>query len=279
MTNPAARDWRRGLVLYFSFDEPPKNGVVQDQSGSGNDGRAVNAQWTAQGRRGGAFQFGRTNSYLTVPNSPSLNPDQITIAAWITTSYSDNVYRRIFDKGCWEGFALSEGGDFYATNHVHYQQTGQLVWEIGGGTNAQQHAVISTGQRIDDGHWHHAAATYDGDVQRLYLDGQLLSITGLWRGRIPANNYDLTIAANRSNPASAVAPGEVGASFDGLIDEVMMFNRALSPDEVRQLYEWAFSTKAMVNSDPAASNARSLSIKRTLSRWFLDGIGTSRPAW
>jgi len=90
--------------------------------------------------------------------------------------------------------------------------------------------------RIDDGFWHHLAGTYDGAVQRLYLDGQLLSDGPLWRGGIPINNYDLTIAANRSNPASS-APGEVGASFDGLIDEVMIFNRALSQEEISQLYE------------------------------------------
>jgi hypothetical protein len=246
------------LVLYFSFDEPPKSGVVRDESGSGNDGQAVNVSWTAQGRRGGAFQFSRMNSYITGSNRPSLNPAQITVAAWIKTSYSDNVYRRIFDKGCAEGFALSEGGDFYwiRTNNTqilraHFQNTGQLVWEIGDGPN--NHALISTGKRMDDGQWHHLAATYDGAVQRFYLDARLFT-NFLWQGRVPDNNYDLTIGANRSNPESS-APGELGASFNGLMDEVMMFNRALSPDEVRQLYELPSAPKAMASSAPAPANA------------------------
>jgi len=107
VTSPVATaGWSRGLVLYFSFDEPPKSGVVRDESGSGNDGWVVNARWTVQGQRGGAFQFSRTNSYITVPNQPSLNPSQITVAAWIKTSYSDSVYRRILDKGCMEGWAV-----------------------------------------------------------------------------------------------------------------------------------------------------------------------------
>ena len=252
---PATADWRRGLVLYFSFDEPPKNGVVRDESGSGNDGRAVNVQWTAQGRRGGAVQFSRMNSYITVSNRPSLNPEQITVAAWIKTRYADNVYRRIFDKGCAEGFALSEGGEFQ-----QWLQQGQLLWQIGFLTNKigyitnSDHAIHSTGKRMDDGLWHHLAATYDGAVQRFYMDAQLFTNI-LWQGRILANNYDLTIGANRSNPERGPAPGEVGASFDGLMDEVMMFNRALSPDEVRQLYELPSAPSAAAGRAAAPANA------------------------
>jgi Protein kinase domain/Concanavalin A-like lectin/glucanases superfamily/Domain of Unknown Function (DUF1080) len=216
---------RDGLVLYFNFDEPPKNGVVPDESGSGNAGHVVNAQWTTQGRHGGAMQFSRSNSYITVPNRPSLNPAQITVAAWVKTSYSDNVWRRIFDKAYAKGFALSEGGDYQS-----YHNQGQLVWE------ADKHDVESRQHRLDDGWWHHVAGTYDGTVQALYLDGQLLTMERIWSGGISANNYDLTIGANHSTLDNN---DEFNASFDGLIDEVMMFNRALSSDEIRQLYDAA----------------------------------------
>ena len=250
---PATADWRRGLVLFFSFDDPPKNGVVRDESGTGNNGQAVNARWTAQGRRGGALQFDRTNSYVTVPNRPSLNPAQITVAAWIKTSYSGGVWCRIFDKSFDEGFALSDGGDVQ-----QYHAKGQLDWEVGWPNHNPKtsHDVNSKPLRIDDGRWHHVAGTYDGAVQRLYLDGELLSFERRWQGRVPANNYDLTIAGNRSDPAA----DEVGASFDGLIDEAMMFNRALSPEEIRQLYELPASPGAAqppaqgTVADPAASN-------------------------
>jgi len=255
VTNSAApADLRRGLVLYFSFNKAPEDGLVRDESGAGNDGRVVNVLWTAQGRRGGAFQFSRSNSYITVPNNASLNPPRITLAAWVKTSYSDDAYRRIFDKGCWEGFALSEGGDYYGNDKLHYRNTGQLIWEIGGGTSVP-HSIGSQKQRIDDGLWHHMAATYDGAVQSIYLDGLMLPAQGRWRGGIPANHYDLTIAANRSNPASSPAPGAAGASFDGLMDEVMMFNRALSPAEVHQLYQLSSSPEAAANPLPASATA------------------------
>ena len=108
---------------------------------------------------------------------------------------------------------------------------------------------------MDDGLWHHLAATYDGAVQRFYLDAQ--SFTNVaWQGRVPTNNYDVTIGANHSNAASSGrAPGEVGASFDGLMDEVMMFNRALSPDEVRQLYELPSAPSAAAGRAAAPANA------------------------
>jgi len=241
---------RDGLILYFSFDEPPKEGVVHDESGTGNDGQAVGATWTPEGRRGGALQFARTNSYVRVPNRPSLNPPQITMAAWVKTSYSDMIWRRIFDKSWDQGFALSDGGE---TDRYH--QRGRLIWEIG-------HHSCESQNRFDDGAWHHVVGTFDGTVQRLYLDNQQLGHSShSWVGRVAENTYDLTIAGNRSDPDPKF--GEVGASFDGLIDEVMIFNRALSPDEIRQLYESA----GVVASASEAANWISLFDGQSVAAW------------
>jgi hypothetical protein len=56
-----------------------------------------------------------------------------------------------------------------------------------------------------------------------------------WQGHIPANDYDLTIGINLVDPNPKF--DEVGSSFDGLIDEPMIWNRALSPEEVTFLYD------------------------------------------
>jgi hypothetical protein len=89
---------------------------------------------------------------------------------------------------------------------------------------------------VDDGQWHHLAATFDGHVELLYVDGKY-QIKRRWdlSGRDGASNFNLVIGCNRSN----LDPKEddLGVSFRGLIAAPMMWNRALSPEEVAALYQ------------------------------------------
>jgi len=216
-------DIRKSLILHFDFDGAPLAGKVADQSGHGNDGQMVNVALVKDGHSGGAARFALNDSYITVPNNEELNPRFLTVAAWIKTSYSDKVWRRIFDKCYSKGFALSEGGD-----QLQWHHKGKLEWETGVGTGGLSQ------QRLDDGLWHHVAATYDGVEAKVYLDGWPVGKPGHKVGELKHTDYDLTIGANRSNPDGAY--GEIGASFNGLMDDVMMFNRALSDDEIQTLF-------------------------------------------
>ena len=188
--------------------------------------------------KGGAAKFALNDSYITVPNNEELNPRRLTVAAWIKTSYSDRVWRRIFDKCFSKGFALSEGGDQKQWHHK-----GKLEWETGvvyGGLSQQS---------MDDGQWHHVAATYDGLDAKVYMDGWLVGKPGHKAGEMPHTDYDLTIGANRSNPDGA--GGEIGASFNGLMDDVMMFNRALSDEEIQTLLKSQGGVLGMQPAQPA----------------------------
>ncbi|HEU5396880.1 MAG TPA: sigma-70 family RNA polymerase sigma factor, partial [Verrucomicrobiae bacterium] len=88
----------RGLVLHYPFDNPVTGGKIIDTSGSGNDGWVVGASWKRDRHRGGVFQFSPPNQYIDVPNDVSLNPSNLTLAAWIKTSNHGETWRRIFDK-------------------------------------------------------------------------------------------------------------------------------------------------------------------------------------
>jgi len=230
---------REALVLHYDFDADPDSGTIVDKSGHGHEGRAVNVQWQADGHRGGAVRFGLSDSYITVPNKDDLNPPHLTLSAWIKTSYADNVWRRIIDKCYAKGFALSEGGDQQQWHHK-----GKLEWETGVGAGGLSQ------QRLDDGQWHHVAATYDGVAAKLYMDGWPVDRPAHKAGELKHTDYDLTIGANRSNPNAAY--GEVGASFNGLMDDVMMFNRALSDDEIQTVFK---SQGGMPGPRPPASAA------------------------
>lgn len=216
----SAAESPKGLVLHFSFDQAGAGGVVADRSGQNNNGLASGAKWTSAGKQGGGCEFAPIGGHVRVANSASLNVKQAAFAVWFKTSRSDATWRRILDKRAEHGYALGIGGDAQ-----DLPSRGKLAFTIDGGTPALSDNVVT------DGAWHHAAATFDGENLRLYVDGQPQKQVIPRRAEIAANADDLIIGMNDSNPS----PQERGQSFDGLIDEVMIFNRALSADEIKAI--------------------------------------------
>ena len=218
-----AADLQSGLVLHYTFDNAPVAGKVADASGAGNDGWVTGAQWEMDSQRGGVLHFSPPGQYIRVPNNDSLNPSNITLAAWIKTSNQGETWRRIFDKSWTDGFALSIVGGHKPGF------TGDAEMEIG-----KTH-VAHSNHPVADGKWHHVAVTYNGAEELFYVDGAPQTRTSWWQGRVPSNSHDLTIGINLVDPNPAY--NEVGASFDGLIDEPMIYNRALSTNEIKFLFE------------------------------------------
>ena len=210
----------KGLVLHFSFDQAGVDGIVADRSGQNNNGRALDAKWTSAGKQGGGCEFAPIGSHVRVANSASLNVKQATFAAWFKTSKADATWRPILDKRAEHGYALGIGGDAQ-----DLPSRGKLAFTINGGTPCLSDNVVT------DGVWHHAAATFDGENLRLYVDGQPQKQALPRHAEIATNADDLIIGMNDSNPS----PQEKGQSFDGLIDDVIIFNRALSADEIKAM--------------------------------------------
>ena len=228
----------RGQVLHMTFDQDEagsgvitdssgkaKGGKITDSSGSGNDGMAAGVRWTADGKRGGAYEFTADGDQIEISNNPSLNPKQLTLAAWIKTTNKDAAWRRIFDKSYSQGYALSIAGEWQGNNW-----NGRASLEIGPGTH-----LSSTKSMVADGQWHHLVATFDGTEQWLYVDGKPEGQALVWEkpGQVGATGFNLVIGCNRSN----LAEDDLGKSFRGFIDEPRMWNRALSPKEVAFLYQ------------------------------------------
>jgi len=213
---------RQNLILYYDFSNATEGQRVFDLSGHGNDGLPVNVQFVQNGHQGAAACFGLAGSYITVPNKTELNPRRFTEAAWIKTSYTDSIWRRIFDKNWKRGYDLTMGGEFKGKSFE-----GEIDIEVAESWNHSGRVHVA------DGQWHHVAGTFDGNDTRLYVDGMPVG------GRVHVKNYpgdvdcDLTIGANRSNPDPKL--GEVDASFNGMMSDVMLFDRALTPEEIQML--------------------------------------------
>jgi hypothetical protein len=226
-----------GLILYLSFDKPDDNGVVHDESGAGNDGRVFGTKWVADGKFGGAYRFCVTNlsDRIVIPNSDTLNPDNITISAWVKTADNDGFWNRIMDKDWRNGYCLSLGGDGSQGKSLR----GKLTFQTSKGR------VVSDRQ-LNDNLWHHVAAAYDGKVEHCYIDG-IEKVLRVNPGAPKKSGWDLCIG----NSVVVYEAGEFVA-FDGLIDEVRIYNRALSAEEIKTL---ATATGAGVNVVPVPALA------------------------
>jgi len=152
------------------------------------------------GKVGLAFDFGG-DSYLYLPYSyyPTMTGQQITIDAWIMPRASDG---RIVDKitpGGSDGYLLDMSG-------------GQVRFIVGSNWLAAT-VPLNT--------WSHVAAVYDGTNLKLYINGQFQG-TADGSGTVPANSLNFTIGADTYG----------STRFNGLIDELEIFDRALTPVEI-----------------------------------------------
>jgi hypothetical protein len=212
--------FRNGLVLYYSFDKD-EGGKVTDKSLKGNDGKAVAVKWTRQGKIGGALSFhagSQSESYVQAKNTPSLTPSaEITVAAWVKP---DRQSRDIVSKDDWERKGSSHG---YV---LRLGDGGRPNFNIG----ASGWHEAASASAIPLGEWSHLAGTYDGNTLRFFVDGEEAGSVAV-RGKIEPSNYPLRIGE------STFATDNSHRAFYGSIGEVMIWDRALSEKEVRQVFE------------------------------------------
>lgn len=217
-TSASAAEPLRGLVLHYSFDQPDAGGLVADHSGQNNNGHASDTRFTAPGKKGGGYALASGDSTIRVAGSRPASVKQATFAVWFKTSRSDATCRRILDGRAGPGYALEIGGGVQGQ-----ESRGKLAFSIGGGKPCLSDLAVT------DGTWHHGAVTFDGENLRMYVDGQPQRQMTPCRVEIAALVSDLAIGMSSSSPPSQSKI----EGFDGVIDELMIFNRALSAEEIK----------------------------------------------
>ena len=199
-----------GLVLYLPFDEGSGD-VARDASGNGNDGEITGAKWAA-GKMGKALDFDGT-SFVEVPSSDSLESleEEMTIAAWVNPQLSGSAWQGIITKGddAVEHFEMLVNVD----GHIHTAQ----MFEAGRLWIDRPAGIISAGE------WQHLAVTYKPGEWSFYHNGELLDTnTGPNTNLVPDGK---PVVIGDERPMSRL--------FEGLIDEVAIFNIAISAEEVQ----------------------------------------------
>lgn len=198
------------LVAAFGFDENTGT-TVGDLSGQANNGTISGATWTTQGKFGNALTFDGVNDWITVNSAASLDLSTgSTIEAW--------VYPTAAMSG-WDTVLVKEraGGTVYSL----YANSGTVKPETGVYRVTNQYASTSGGAALPANTWTHVAGTYDGANVRLYVNGTQVALLAA-SGNILASTGVLRIGGNSIWTQF----------FNGRIDEVRVYNRALGPSEI-----------------------------------------------
>ena len=197
-----------GLVASYSFDE--NSGVTaQDSSGNNNNGSTNGTAWTTSGKYGNALSFNGSTNYVTVNDSNSLDlTNAMTLEAWV----------KPVSLSSWRSILLKEkSGNL---NYALYANTDsdRPSVEINNGSSNDTRGAA----KISTGVWTHLAGTYDGSTLKLYINGNLVSSKSVSGA-----------ATTSSNPLRIGGNTVWGEYFNGLIDEVRIYNKALSQSEIQ----------------------------------------------
>lgn len=224
LTNGTTLGASGGLVGHWTFDGGDFGTAVIDGSGNGRNGfvqGAATSTVKAQGKLGQGVNFNETGYVITVPDNAGLN---FGSAQDFSVSFYAQARPIVGTYAGMVGDKLSR-----ATNRLGY-----LVAYVNGGVGAyisdgvDEATIFSSADAISDGAWHHIVLTASrtGNAT-LYIDGVSVGT--------PAS---ITAVGNIDDPGSPVLIGDIGFGgqpFDGGIDDVRIYNKVLTPSEVRQL--------------------------------------------
>lgn len=208
-----------GLVGYWSFDEI-SDIITPDESGNGNDGEIYGAI-EKNGISGLAMEFDGVNDEVIVPNDSSLNfhnTNQFSISLWIKREGSlIEGAEALISKGT---LAYQEGYNLYILTDD------TLSFGIRDGSSSY---FDNSTTEIGDSDWHHIVVVWDGTTKFFYIDGELDKSVLLGAITIADDSKPLEFAAHwgytdNNNP------------FHGIIDEIRIYDRALSKSEIKELY-------------------------------------------
>ncbi len=225
-----------GLVAGYAFNEGTGT-TTTDVSGNGHIGSITGATWTPQGRYGSALSFDGVNDMVTVGHSSLLDlPNGMTLSAWIfPTAHGNGVWRNVLIKERFDG----EVYNLYSNVDTNVP-TVYAVRSAAPGQPLDARGTVALPLNA----WTHLAATHDGTTLRLYVNGVQVGSRAM-AGSLLTSTGALRIGGNSI----------WGEFFQGRIDEVRVYNRALSARRAANGHEHSAPVDRYV--DPPLRRGRS----------------------
>lgn len=240
----------------------PFSGNANDESGNGNHGLISGPTLTTDrfGNTNSAYLFDGISNRIEVPDAPELNCQKITLSVWVYQDAPPDGRQIIY-----KGDLLTAQNEAYSLNaniHFGFKQNSGCLPGIGWEVN-------DFGQQLISFQWTHLAATYDGDTVKVYLNGNMLNYY---------HKPGLIDSCGGSNLRFGYVWDSYPTVFTGKIDDIGIWDRALSPGEIMQLYmgptglnETSITESLSIFPNPVADqltvkiNSPALGINYTLS--------------
>jgi hypothetical protein len=240
------------LALRLDFEEGSGT-TATDSSGNDNHGTIYGAVHTDDSKTGSyALYFDGTDNYVAIPDSLSLRPSEITASAWIkceNCAGSEYILGKV-KSGSTPSYAI----------YTNWPTEG-IAFFIDDGSTYYKSPV---GNPLVDGEWYHVVGTYDKNRVRLYINGTEVG-----------SGTESTIDIGYSGAASLYIGGISSSyNFPGKIDDVRIYSRALSPQEILGLYKAGMSHPADTDQDGCIIMQELLAF---IDHWKMDS--TTYPMW
>lgn len=198
-----------GLVAAYGFEEAPGSTLTADASGLGNHGVLLGGTYSS-GRFGSGMQFNGYNKSISVKDSVSLDmKTALTLEAWVYPKTSQKLQPLLMKEN-----GIAPVYSLYSSGYRYLPFTRMETLDS---------TLLSGTTPLPIYQWSHLASTYDGTKLKLYLNGRELASKPL-TGFLATSGGTLRIGGNPNT----------GAWFSGLIDEVRVYNRALSATEIQK---------------------------------------------
>jgi hypothetical protein len=207
------------MIAWWKLDES-SGSLAKDSSGNNCAGTLTgNPQWQPSGGKlSGGLEFDGDGDYIRIGNESIFDfTDEITVAAWVNITTVPERWTAIVTKGN-SAWRLSTYRD---DRKFHFNVTGY----------SRVYSHVHGEKEVAKGQWHHVCGTYDGAYVRLYIDGvedPASPVNESYSGRITSNDFDVCIGENSERPERY---------WHGMIDDVRIYNYALSQQEIQQIVD------------------------------------------
>ena len=203
-----------GYDLHLSFDERVKSGTsMADSSPSKATCKSVESGWVAGGYRGGGYQIFEAGHTLLLDPEPPFSEDAFTVAAWVGLG-KHGPHARVWDQ-------FNHGGRYGFTCTVDQGRPKLEYWDRKG-----EKRRLEASRSIPTGEWHHLAYTFGAEKCAIYIDGEPCGETAA-----------LPIKKGKSRVLVGAEHLDGFHGLQGVIDDLIHYSRALSPEEVTALFE------------------------------------------
>ena len=211
INTPHTNKWTDGLVGYWSFDGQDMDwsqstAEARDTSGNNNHGDVINGATSVIGKVGQGLEFDGVDDYVNVGDIAD-GLSEITVCAWVKADVANT-----------NSILIASENSSFLFYRLHTEQFNFMVY------NDLTNVSVIGDTTYRDTDWHHVCGTYDGAFVDLFVDGaDDESAANALTGTIRTSAADMLISDS--------------SGWDGLIDEVRVYNRALLADEILEQYQ------------------------------------------